>query len=236
LPGPVAGAGGVGPVPGRGGASRPTGRAPAVHPGRRAQGRARRLGRRRAPPGAGVGGGRAERRPAPDGAERGLGPITEPVHQAVTDAVGKAAAGTLAGRVRAATLDAVGQASGEVPRRALHPLYVSTDESVRAWTRQAEFTLVTQAMYARWCWSHGGWRLDWPAYFSFLRQVCGLELPGDLWARGRPGPGRGRRRLVVAAPAVRHGVRAPGRAAPGVGRPRRRPPAPTPRRTGDPVA
>jgi len=38
-------------------------------------------------------------------------------------------------------------------------------------------------MYARWCWSHGGWRLDWPAYFSFLRQVCGLELPGDLWAR-----------------------------------------------------
>jgi hypothetical protein len=38
-------------------------------------------------------------------------------------------------------------------------------------------------MYARWCWSHGGWGLDWPAYFSFLHQVCGLELPGDLWAR-----------------------------------------------------
>ena len=28
----------------------------------------------------------------------------------------------------------------------------------------------------------GGWT-GRPAYFSFLRQVCGLELPGDLWAR-----------------------------------------------------
>jgi hypothetical protein len=109
--------------------------------------------------------------------------IHSPVHHAVTDAVGKAAAGTLAGRVRAAALDAVGEASGEVPERALDPLYVSTDESVRAWTHQAKFTLVMHAMYARWCWSLGGWVLHWPAYFSFLHQVCGLELPGGLWAR-----------------------------------------------------
>ena len=109
--------------------------------------------------------------------------IHSPVHRAVTDAVGQAADGRLEATVRAAALAAVGQASGEVPGRALDPLFVSTDQSVRAWTRQATSRLRTQAMYARWCWSLGGWGLDWPAYFSFLHQVCWLELPGDLWTR-----------------------------------------------------
>ena len=57
----------------------------------------------------------------------------------------------------------------------------------------------------------GGW--TGRPTFSFLRQVCGLELPGDLWAReaalARAEAVAGwwwpHRRFVV-----RHGVRAPG--------------------------
>jgi hypothetical protein len=64
----------------------------------------------------------------------------------------------------------------------------------------------------------GGWT-GRPAYFSFLRQVCGLELPGELhleWA----GPGGVPRLHHPDGPAIRwrdgwavhalHGTRVPG--------------------------
>jgi hypothetical protein len=31
----------------------------------------------------------------------------------------------------------------------------------------------------------GQWWLSWQAYTSFFRDVCGLELPGDIWDRDR---------------------------------------------------
>lgn len=84
---------------------------------------------------------------------------------AVGGAVRGAVDGAVDGAVRGAVRDAVG---GAVLRRAV----LKTINS--AWYRYVggQFWV-------------GGWYWRSPSYTSFFREICGLELSGDLWDRGR---------------------------------------------------
>ena len=72
----------------------------------------------------------------------------------------------------------------------------AVDSAVRLAVRSAVGSAVDSAVKETWLrgWYYyiggqfwAGWSLSYwgPAYLSFMREVCGLELKGDLWARGR---------------------------------------------------
>jgi hypothetical protein len=119
---------------------------------------------------------------AVDGAVRGAvddavrGAVDDAVRDAVRDAVGGAVDGAVRGAVddavRGAVDDAVrGAVDGAVGDRAIRQAVSSAIS--RMWTNY----LGGQFWVSGWWWG--------TAFTSFFREVCGLELSGDLWERGR---------------------------------------------------
>ncbi len=122
------------------------------------------------------------------------GAVTGAVEGAVTDAVDGAVGRAVHGAVEGAVTDAVDGAVG----RAVHGAVTDAVRgAVRGAVHGAVEGAVTDAVRravrdaVRLRWSHylggqfwvGGW---WgPAWYSFFREVCHLDLPGDLWDRAR---------------------------------------------------
>ena len=117
-------------------------------------------------------------RDAVEGAVGGAvgGAVRDAVEGAVRDAVRGAVEGAVRGAVRDAVRDAVGGAVGGAVEGAVRDAEIrraTLGVIGRAW----HLWLGGQYWVGGWWW--GG------AWTSFFREVCDLELPGDLWDRGR---------------------------------------------------
>ena len=91
------------------------------------------------------------------------------------------------GKVREAIHETIHEAIYEMVRGAVHG---AVHEAVHEMVRGAVHETVHRTVSGMWSKYIGGqfWVSGyyWGAAFnSFLREVCGLELPGDLWERGR---------------------------------------------------
>jgi hypothetical protein len=97
------------------------------------------------------------------------------VRDAVDVAVGSAVGGAVSGAVYGAVGGAVSGAVGD-----------AVDDAVADAVDVAVDDAVDDAVRSNWHKYLGGqWWLSWQAYTSFFRDVCDLELPGDLWERDR---------------------------------------------------
>jgi hypothetical protein len=115
------------------------------------------------------------------------GAVDGAVHGAVHGAVDDAVHGAVHGAVDGAVRGAVDGAVDDAVHGAVHG---AVDGAVRGAVRDAARRRLADRLRAtirsRWFYRLGGqWWVAWNAYTSFFREVAGLELDGDLWARDR---------------------------------------------------
>ena len=115
------------------------------------------------------------------------GAVDGAVHGAVHGAVGGAVGGAVRGAVDDAVSGAVGGAVGGAVRDAVRD---AVGDAVGGAEDQAIRKAVSQVISNGWYKYVGGqfWVGGWfwsGAYTSFFREICNLELAGDLWERGK---------------------------------------------------
>ena len=111
------------------------------------------------------------------------GALDGAVHHAVRDAVRVALDGAVHHAVRVAVSDAVRDVVSVAVGGAVH---VAMSDAVRVAVHGAVHGAVRDAVSGGWYQYLGGqWWCAWQSWSSYFRDVCHLDLPGDLWDRDR---------------------------------------------------